>query len=318
MTMSKNFLATSLSSAALLISLQGCTSAYESNEVASTQTSPVTEEAQAVAALPSGPAMWKVSDDDTTIYLFGTVHALPPEVEWMSPAIESALDSSDTLVTEIDAASMSAPETQQIVGAKALDTTGVTLRSQLSAEQVTTYEAAMTSVGVPVNAFDGFKPWFAGMTLSVLPLMKAGYSPESGVEMVIESRAGEEMTREALETVEFQIGVFDGLPRDSQVEFLMATAEAVDEIPTMVDAMVTEWVEGDADGLAAIMNEGLTDPQLAEALLYSRNRNWADWVETRMDTPGTVFIAVGAGHLAGENSLQDYLAERGIVSDRIQ
>jgi len=82
--------------------------------------------------------------------------------------------------------------------------------------------------------------------------------------------------------------------------------------------MVTEWVEGDADALAALMNEGMSDPEAAEALLYSRNRNWAEWIDARLEQPGTVFMAVGAGHLAGEKSVQDYLTERGIVSKRVQ
>ncbi len=86
----------------------------------------------------------------------------------------------------------------------------------------------------------------------------------------------------------------------------------------MMDRMVDEWLEGDADGLAALLNEGLTDPVLAEALLYARNDRWAEWIDTRMDSPGTVFVAVGAGHLAGAKSVQDYLTARGFTVDRVQ
>jgi hypothetical protein len=82
--------------------------------------------------------------------------------------------------------------------------------------------------------------------------------------------------------------------------------------------MVAEWMEGDADGLAELMNQGLTDQVLADALLYDRNARWADWIDTRLDTPGTVFLAVGAGHLAGSRSVQDYLAGRGLTVTRLQ
>ncbi len=86
----------------------------------------------------------------------------------------------------------------------------------------------------------------------------------------------------------------------------------------MLDLMVQEWLEGDADGLAELMNSDLTDAVLAERLLYSRNRSWAEWIKDRLDAPGTVFIAVGAGHLAGEQSVQDDLCEAGLAVKRIQ
>ena len=92
----------------------------------------------------------------------------------------------------------------------------------------------------------------------------------------------------------------------------------VDEIAPMMDRMVAEWLEGDADGLAELMNEGLTDPVLAKTLLYDRNARWAEWVETRLEEPGTVFLAVGAGHLAGEQSLQDFLEDGGLNVIRVQ
>ena len=131
------------------------------------------------------------------------------------------------------------------------------------------------------------------------------------------TKAGEK-DQQALETIEFQISVFDELPQESQIGFLIDAANGIDEIKPMLDKMVAEWVEGDADALAKLMNEGLTDPAVAESLLYMRNRNWADWIDTRLDTPGTVFIAVGAGHLAGDKSVQDYLAEREIETIRVQ
>lgn len=266
---------------------------------------------------PEGPALWSVSDDDTTIYLFGTVHALPKEVKWYDPEIADALAEADTLVTEIRMDPESEAEMQQMAMARAALPEGTTLRSLLDEQQTATYESALGKIGVPAGAFDRFEPWMAGLTLTMLPLMQQGYSPESGVEKIILTKAGDK-PQDALETAEFQLGIFDGLPTEQQIAFLMSAAEGVDEVKQMLDAMVTEWIEGDADALAEIMNDGMDDPALAEALLYQRNANWAEWIEARLDEPGTVFIAVGAGHLAGEKSVQDYLAEKGIETARIQ
>ena len=112
--------------------------------------------------------------------------------------------------------------------------------------------------------------------------------------------------------------MLDTLPPQSQVDFLTATTDMIDEIVPMMNRMLSEWVEGDAEALGALMNANLADPVLAEALLYGRNRNWAAWIDERLDTPGTVFVAVGAGHLAGTNSVQDYLEQRGTTVTRIQ
>ena len=137
------------------------------------------------------------------------------------------------------------------------------------------------------------------------------------MEKVILAKAGEK-EQQALETIEFQIGIFDGLPQASQVKFLIEAADGIDEIKPMLDRMVAEWIKGDAEALAVLMNEGLTDPDIAEALLYSRNRSWAQWIDERLDTPGSVFVAVGAGHLAGEQSVQDALKARDVEGVRMQ
>ncbi|MEL7519745.1 MAG: TraB/GumN family protein, partial [Pseudomonadota bacterium] len=201
---------------------------------------------------------------------------------------------------------------------KSMLPSGTTLRSLLDEEQTAAYEAALGGLGLPAPAFDRFEPWMAGLTLTMLPLLQQGYSPDSGVEKVLLTKAGDK-PQDALETAEFQLNIFDSLPQDKQIAFLMEAVEGIDKAKETLDKMVAEWVEGDADGLAELMNEGLEDPAIAEALLYDRNANWAEWIDARLDTtPGTVFIAVGAGHLAGKKSVQDLLAERDIEVERLQ
>lgn len=283
---------------------------------------PATEAAAAASttATASGPAMWKVADEDTTIYLFGTVHILPKEVQWLDVTITDALAKSDAIITELPIDPASEAAMVQLVQTKGMLPQGTKLRSLLTKEQAVSYEAAFTKLGLPPQAadqFDSFKPWFAGLNLSMLPLLMSGYTPDQGVEKVLLSKAGAK-ERGALETAEFQFGIFDNLSQDAQITFLMEAAGGVDQAKGMLDRMVAAWVKGDAETLAAIMNEGMDDPKLMDVLLHSRNANWAEWIATRMDKPGTVFIAVGAGHLAGEKSVQDYLAAKGIASTRVK
>ncbi|MHA7818281.1 MAG: TraB/GumN family protein [Erythrobacter sp.] len=278
-------------------------------------------EASVEATLPSGPegpALWQVADEDTTIYLFGTIHALDPSVVWYDAEIDAALASSDTVVTELLMDPESEAAMQQLAVQRGAFTDGTSLRSLLDGEQTAAYEAMLAGLGIPAAAFDQLEPWLAGLTLTMLPLMQQGYNLEAGVDKVILSKAGDK-SKDALETAEFQLGIFDNLPQDAQIEFLMAAVENADEVKPTLDRMVAEWIAGDADGLAAIMNEDMDeDEALAEQLLYDRNANWAEWIEARLDQPGTVFIAVGAGHLAGDLSVQDYLAKHGIETTRIQ
>lgn len=287
------------SAAALSLGLTGC----------------ATVETPPKGAVP-GPALWQVTDKDTTIYLFGTVHALPKDgASWFDGRIERAFTASDELVTEVDIANVaSSGQSMQVAGMLA---EGQSLRALMTPENRMEYEAVMVSLGLPVEAFDRFEPWLAAMTLSLLPLIREGYDPQSGVELALGSKAGDGKKRNALETIEEQIGLFDGLPIDAQLAFLDQTVEAAPRAKASLDAMVAEWREGDAVALAALLNAEMTDPALYARLLTQRNANWAEWIERRLDEPGTVFIAVGAGHLAGKDSVQDQLRKRGVKVRRI-
>lgn len=272
--------------------------------------------AQAQQAIEAaGPALWMVADEDTTIYLFGTVHALPEDVDWLDERITTAFDASDELVTEVDLTEPGAMAQELVTSA--LLPEGQTLRSLLTPEQTEIYETALQRINVPPAMFDPFEPWYAGLIISTAPLFQQGYSQDSGVEFVLDKRAGTTKSKDELESIAYQLSLFDSLPMESQLKFLMDAAEDVDRIKPMLDAMVAEWLDGDAEGLASLMNDGLTDPLLADQLLYERNRNWAKWIDNRMKAPGTVFLAVGAGHLAGEGSVQEELARMGIEAIRV-
>ncbi|MFA9199680.1 MAG: TraB/GumN family protein [Cypionkella sp.] len=307
MSVSLRTLARALIPAAALLALPGCAAAETA--VAS---------ASAPAAAPAGPALWKVADADTTIYLFGTVHVLPASTTWFDERVSRALAASDSIVTELPPSALADPASQKTIMALAMLPPEKSLRAMLSPEQRATYEAALAKLKLPPEAFDRFEPWFAAMTLSVLPLMQNGYQLDKGVEKVLESKAAPTTERGAVETLEGQMKLFDELPPEAQVKFLASTAANLDKVVPTLDAMVAAWQAGDADRLADLMNASMDDPALADRLLYARNRNWAQWIDDRLDRPGTVFMAVGAGHLAGKQSVQDALRQRGIKSVRVR
>ncbi|HEX7876539.1 MAG TPA: TraB/GumN family protein [Sphingobium sp.] len=266
----------------------------------------------------TSPALWQVKDEDTNIYLFGTVHVLKPGTEWFKGGVKRAFDRSDELVMEIVE-----PEDPQAVAAAmahiALARDGVKLSDRLSADTRPKYQAAMTSNGLSWQMFEAFNPWMAGMALSVQPLEKLGYKADLGAEKTLTAAAkasGKKIG--ALETVEQQLGYFASLPMEHQVKFLNATIEGLPDMDSEFARLIRHWREGDPDKLAAEMNESLeATPELAQVLLIQRNANWARWIKERLARPGAVFIAVGAGHLAGKGSVQDQLKALGVASARV-
>jgi len=287
--------------AALSLTLSGCTTLQ-----ARTETPPR-------GAVP-GPALWEVRDADTTIYLFGTVHALPEGKPWFDGRIRRAFDASDEMVTEVDLRDQTASSTaMQQAG---MLPQGQSLREMMTPENRQQFEAAVVGLGLPVATLDQMEPWLAALTLSLLPLLQQGYKTDSGVEMALSAQAGTKQ-RDALETVAQQIDLFDAMPVEAQLTFLDKTVEAMPDAKSSLDTMVDEWLRGDADGLAKQLNAEIDDPVLYQRLLTQRNANWAQWIQRRLQQPGTVFIAVGAGHLAGSDSVQRQLAKRGVKVERI-
>lgn len=263
------------------------------------------------------PALWVIGDRDTTIYLFGTIHALPQGIDWFKGNVANAFAASDTLVTEIAGKDEAAMQT--LVFKLAALPEGASLRDRMSAQQRAAYDGALAKFNIQPAMLDRYEPWYAAMALSTLPMMQQGFSPANGVETSLAREAtARRMPRLGLETVEYQLGLFDGLPADAQQRYLDEVIEQLPNIREQIGAIVAAWKTGDAGELARLMNFAEDDPAFAETMLIGRNRNWAVWLDERLDRPGTVFVAVGAGHLAGKGSVQEQLAARGIGTARVQ
>ena len=274
--------------------------------------------APAAPTIPADPALWVVKDKDTTIYLFGTIHALKPQLSWFDLAVRKAFDASGQLVLEIP---LPSPEqAKAVIGPLAVDATGKPLTQKLSAEDRKVYATAMAKLGIPETAFDTFEPWFAAVTLAQIELQKSGFNAAEGVEVALNAAAKASGKPVAgLETLEQQLGYFHNLPQTDQIAFLISSAKDIDTFDSTINAMLDRWKAGDAEGLSKLMNDDLTSqPNLYKVLLADRNARWADWIDTRLKTPGTVFIAVGAGHLAGKDSVQVYLTKHHLVAKRVR
>lgn len=264
------------------------------------------------------PALWRVRDGDTTVYLFGTIHALRPGLGWFDEAVAKAFQASDEIVVEM-------VEPQDAGGRdgivqRAVATDGTKLTDKLPADKRAAYAAALKGLGLPADGLDRFQPWFAAVTLVQAPMGQLGYRAEDGVERRLAAAAkaaGKPMI--GLETFEQQIGFLANLSDQAQLRFLVSTVDELPNTGTVFAEMIDSWSKGDPDRLAALMNDSLEgEPEVEATLLTNRNKVWAGWIAERMKKPGTVFLAVGAGHLAGPNSVQAQLKGYKLNAKRVR
>ena len=274
---------------------------------------------QAVAATAK-PALWEVKDRDTTIYLFGTIHLLPAQYEWKTRALDRAIANSDMLYVEtlIDTKN---PQALIADLARLGFSAGLPpLASRIHPAKRQLLEAAIAKSGMPRHVFDSMETWAAAFTLLGVQFKHMGLHGQHGVEQSLRdtfATAGKPVGQ--LETNAQQLGFFDTLPQDSQRLLLEGAIEPPQAASAEFSGMLESWVSGDVDAIAATFNRSLvSSPPLMEALLRRRNANWSQWIAQRMASPGTVLVAVGAGHLAGDQSVQRYLESQGYRVKRLQ
>ena len=266
------------------------------------------------------PALWQVSDRDTTVYLFGTIHLLPKDYAWRTPKFDKALAGSQSLVVEtiIDSANpqVLAGEMARLGFRPGLPP----LAQRVPVAKRAMLEAAIAKTGVPRAAFDRMETWAAAFVLLGTQFKDLGLSGEAGVETVLRTAftaAGKPVGQ--LETNAEQLGLFDTLPEAAQLSLLEGALEAPGEMRGEFQGMLAAWARGDVAQIGATFNEDLAgSPELREALLRRRNVNWTRWIQRRMATPGSVLVAVGAGHLAGSDSVISMLERDGYRVRRVQ
>ncbi len=279
---------------------------------------PALAPAKAPEAEIARPALWKMSDSDTTIWLFGSVHVLSPDIRWFEGPVAKAFEQSRSLVVETQLTTDGA--TSRVLLERAFDRNGKPLRAELTPKQLAAYDARLKEYGLNPVTFDQFKPWFAATSLTSIAYRKLGYASESGVEMRLFAEAkktGKPII--SLEKLEDQVALLDSFARPVQLRMLDATLEELNDGSGHALALIDAWRKGDEIALAKEMNDGVDDlPELRAVLLDRRNEHFADWIAWRMGQPGIVFLAVGAGHFGGKHNVRELLEAKGYKIKRVQ
>ena len=273
----------------------------------------------APAPAPAKPALWKLADDDTTIYLFGTIHALPPAYKWRDATLDSAFAKADTLVLEAILDPDPVKSSALLLGMGR--TAGLPpLIDRVPEAKRATLASLIARSKLPIAFLNGMETWSAALMLVGVSLGDLGIGPDEGVEHKLEAEfraAGKPV--DGLETAAQQLGYFDALSEEGQREFLLTLLDDPKKAKEDFNKMLTAWSKGDEAGIAASFDDEIElSPRLREILLIKRNATWAEWLAKRLNKPGTVLVAVGAGHLAGPSSVRTMLAARGYKVERVQ
>ena len=262
------------------------------------------------------PILWEVVDDTGTVegWLFGTIHALPDGVSWRTPLLEETVEQADLLVVEVVGLN-DGSELTDIFVRLAFDDPPGPLAERIDPALRNQYETLLTKAKVRSDHFDAMESWAAALTLAQVAQTSKS---ENGVDRaLIGDFEGREIVE--LEGGERQLGIFDTLPETEQRDLLNAIIAETREYDDDMGRLARTWSEGDGEALANLTREGiLADPELYEALLAGRNRDWTAQLENLFSTQSKPLIAVGAGHMFGPDGLPAMLEARGFTVRRIQ
>jgi uncharacterized protein len=276
-----------------------------------------------VAAVPASarPALWKLADADTTIWLFGSIHILPTGQVWHDAQLDSAIAGSQTLLLEA-VLDQDPGEVGRLIFSMGRSPGLPPIAARVPADRQARLGAMIAKSGLPATTFDGLKSWAAAFLLTSVAVREMG--EDTGIGAGVEPQLTEGFRTagkpvEGLETASEQLGYFDALPEVAQRAFLSATLDDPATARADFTELVRAWAQGDA---AAIERAFADDPEFTPAvrdmLIRRRDEAWADKLARRLDSPGTIFVAVGTGHLVGPDSVQRMLAAKGLKVTRVQ
>ncbi|GHA95065.1 hypothetical protein GCM10009069_17580 [Algimonas arctica] len=294
-----------LSAALLALVLVACDQVPVSNGAA--------RKVEDARARNDAPAIWRVRDEDSTLYLFGTVHLLPTGLNWQRDDMRDVFAQSGTVFFETDHTGAAGLRAQALATQIGLRRDGRRLTETLDNYQSKLLEAVANNGQLDLAALDSMQPWLASEFLTLSAANAAGLSADISPDEALKSRAARAGKNVIyFETPEDQVRQIAELPEAVQLELLTETMERFDEMDDMLAAIARDWAIGDVEALEAALVaplEGAPDGYV-KAVLLDRNDVWADRLERFMQGSGTGFVAIGTAHFLGEGSLIDALEAR--------
>jgi uncharacterized protein YbaP (TraB family) len=264
--------------------------------------------------------LWRVQSKRSTVYLLGSIHLLKKDIYPLSRTIENAFEKSDFLAVEADINEIGRLNIQKLMES-AFYSGNDTLEKHVSQSTFDTVKEQTERLGLPIEFVYNQKPWFLGLTLSSVELMKAGYDPNYGMDKYFLSKAAGTKKILELESLDYQIDLLSGLNDDEQELFLLYTLKDLEILTQEVDNLVDAWQSGAVESMEKTVTKSFTEDRrfsgIYDKLIKKRNRSMALKIEGFLKTNGTCFVVVGAAHLLGERGIVQLLKGRGYSVEQL-
>lgn len=263
--------------------------------------------------------LWKVRSEKNSIYILGSIHFLKRESYPLKKSIEQAFDGAAKLVLEIDLQSIAPEKTQQLTLEKGLFRDGTTLQQNVDKETYDLTEQRARELGIDLRAMNPLKPWLVALTLTTMKLQKLGFDPGYGIDRHFAERAKRSgKSTGGLESMEFQLGLFDGMPQRDQEMMLRETLKELDQLDKGVEQLVQFWMKGDMGSVEEWLLAGMREyPQVHEKIIVERNRRWLPQIEKMIAQGENAMVIVGAAHLVGREGVIELLRQRGYTVEQL-
>jgi len=264
------------------------------------------------------PALWKAEEGQSTVYFLGTIHLMTEEIQWFEGAIEDAFRSSDTLIVEVNTSAISRKEQVASIRELAILPSDQKLSDIITEQQMTRLEELLQPAGVSKRVIQQWRPWYAGLTATGFAARQAGFHSKYGVDIQLLKKARKRgMEIRQLETFREQLEMFSQLNREEASYFLRDSLEKQDEMQELFKRLNENWLRADLSDLKSLLLESREENRsFYETVYVERNRRWLPDIEQLLEEPGTHFVAVGTGHLIGEDGIVAMLKEKDIPVSR--
>jgi len=268
--------------------------------------------------------IWKISDDDSFVYLLGSIHIASSDIYPLASSIENAFQESDKLVVEINIKEVGPITTMLLFEKYGTYPAGGGLKQNLDEDLYKRLEASLEEMGVSISAYDGYRPWVVVTLTQETVMVEKEYSAEHGIDIYFLEKAVErDMEILELETVEYQLKLMSDFPDELMILMIEKSLEppGLDDYIDIIGYMFKQWKKGSVEGIEEVVFKDLEEePSLApyyEVFLYQRNYEMMDKIEEYLTDEYTYFIVVGAGHLVGEEGLLNLLEEAGYEVEQL-
>jgi uncharacterized protein YbaP (TraB family) len=264
--------------------------------------------------------LWKVQSSRSTVYLLGSIHFMKEDVYPLNQTIENAYESSDKLVVEANINDLGKLDLRTLAD-RAFYKNDDHVEKHVSPETYRLIKKESKALGMPIELLRMQKPWFLALSFQAMELVRLGYSPEHGVDYHFLTRAQGKKKILELESLDEQLRLLSGFSDREQEQFLTYTLETLSSMDRQVGTMVRAWTFGDAQAMESALSDALPpDPSLApivQKLFDDRNLKMTSKIEGYLNSNGSYFVIVGAGHLVGTRGIVEMLKSRGYVVEQL-